>query len=103
MFAESDNVIIRFVMALQQITVTEAARNFSDLINRIHYRGESAMLIKGTRPMVRMLPARQPKTGAELAAIWPTLPHLTPSEAAHMEADILAAQRNLRPLEAKWE
>jgi hypothetical protein len=28
-------------------TVTEASRNFSDLVSRVHYQGESTLLIKG--------------------------------------------------------
>ena len=31
-------------------SVTEAARNFSDLISRVHFRGESALLLKGGKP-----------------------------------------------------
>lgn len=89
-------------MALQQITVTEAARNFSELVNRIHYQGDSALLLKGGKPMVKMVPANRPKTGAELAALWPTLAHLTLGEAESFESDLLAARRTLRPLVSKW-
>lgn len=54
-----------------KITVTEAARGFSDLINRVFYRHESALLVKGGKPMARLLPVNPPaKTGGELAARW---------------------------------
>lgn len=44
----------------QQITVTAAARGFSDLINRVRYRGESAVLVKGGVPVARLLPFTEP-------------------------------------------
>lgn len=52
-------------------TVTEAARNFSDLINRIVYRGEVAILTRNGRPVARILPEgpRKP-TGRDLAEFW---------------------------------
>jgi antitoxin (DNA-binding transcriptional repressor) of toxin-antitoxin stability system len=90
-------------MKLRQITVTEAARNFSELVSRIHYQGNGALLLKGGKPMVKIVAARRTNTGAELAAIWPTLHHLSPADAALFEHDLLASRRKLRPLASKWE
>jgi antitoxin (DNA-binding transcriptional repressor) of toxin-antitoxin stability system len=90
-------------MGLKQITVTEAARNFSELVSRIHYQGDGALLVKGGKPMVRMVPARRPRTGGELAALWSSLAHLSPAEAAGLERDLLASRRKLRPLTSKWD
>ena len=90
-------------MKLRQITVTEAARNFSDLVSSIHYQGHGALLVKGGKPMVRMVPARRPRTGEELAALWPTLAHLTPAEAGSFERDLLASRGHLHPLASKWD
>ena len=33
------------------MTVTEAARNFSDLVNRVYYRGESTILTRNGVPV----------------------------------------------------
>lgn len=85
------------------VTVTEAARNFSDFVNRIHYRGESALLVKGGRPMVKVTPARQARTGADLAKRWSELPHLSHVEAEAFGRDIEAAQANLPSLKSKWD
>ena len=90
-------------MALREITVTEAARNFSELVSRIHYQGDSALLTKGGKPMVTMTSARRPKTGRELAALWPTLPHLSPAEAEGFERDLLASRRNVPPPAPRWD
>ena len=90
-------------MAMRRISVTDAARNFSDLVSSIHYRGESAILLKGGRPMVKMTPARRPKTGRDLARTWGSLPHLSPAEAERFEHDLGEARRSLPPLASKWD
>jgi antitoxin (DNA-binding transcriptional repressor) of toxin-antitoxin stability system len=89
--------------AMKTISVTEAARNFSDLVSSVHYRGETALLVKGGRPMVKISPARRAKTGRDLAALWPGLPRLTPAEATAFEHDLKAARRVLRPVKSKWD
>jgi len=83
---------------MRTLSVTLAARNFSDLISSVHYRGESALLLKGGRPMVRMVPARPPRTGRELAALWARLPRLSPAEAEAMARDLADARAALRPI-----
>ena len=83
---------------MRTLSVTEAARNFSDLVSRVHYRGESALLLKGGRPMVRVVPARSPRTGRERAALWPRLPQLSPAEADAMARDLADARAALRPV-----
>ena len=88
---------------MKTVSVTDAARNFSDFVSRVHYQGESALLVKGGRPMVKVTPARRIKTGRELAALWPKLPHLSPAEAAALECDLAEARRRLRPLHSKWD
>jgi prevent-host-death family protein len=87
---------------MNRISVTEASRHFSDLVNRAYYGGESALLIKGGRPVAKIVPARQARTGRDLAARWPNLPHL---DAAGLEAfaeDVDAARRALLPVKSKW-
>jgi antitoxin (DNA-binding transcriptional repressor) of toxin-antitoxin stability system len=88
---------------MKTITVTEASRNFSDLVSRVHYQGESTLLVKGGRPMVKMTAARRVKTGRHLAAFWPDLPHLNRKDAESFGRDIEAARRNLPALKSKWD
>lgn len=38
------------------ITSTKAARNFSDILNRVAYRGESFVVERGGRPVCRIVP-----------------------------------------------
>jgi antitoxin (DNA-binding transcriptional repressor) of toxin-antitoxin stability system len=52
------------------ITVTEAARNFADCVNRAHYRNETFVLLKNGVPFARLVPEgeRVCCSGKQLAA-----------------------------------
>lgn len=51
-----------------RLSATEAARNFSEILNRIRYRGEEFVIERGGEAVCRMLPARPYRiTLAELA------------------------------------
>jgi len=43
-----------------KVSATEAVRTFSDLLNRIRYRGEEFVVERGGQPVCRMTPAVQP-------------------------------------------
>ena len=60
-------------MSENTITVTEAARNFADCVNRAHYQNQSFVLLKNGVPFARLVPAGEPichgsRCGAEFAA-----------------------------------
>jgi prevent-host-death family protein len=56
-------------MKEQAISVTEAARNFADCINRARYQGTTFVLHKNGVPVARIVPeSNKPRTGRELAA-----------------------------------
>jgi prevent-host-death family protein len=88
---------------MRSITVTEAARGFSDLISRVRYGGESALLTKGGKPVARIVPVRRPRTGRELADAWAGLPHLDLAAAAAFERDLSDARRSLPPVKSRWD
>jgi antitoxin (DNA-binding transcriptional repressor) of toxin-antitoxin stability system len=86
------------------LSVTEAARGFADVINRIVYRGESAVLMRGGKPVAKIIPVPQTgKTGRELAALWPTLAHLSPEEAEVLAHEIESARASLPQPVNKWD
>lgn len=88
----------------QTLSVTEAARGFSDLVNRVRYRGESATLTKNGRPVARLIPVDSPPiTGAELAKRWKPGTHLTPEEAGNFARDIKKGLRSLKPYVSPWD
>jgi antitoxin (DNA-binding transcriptional repressor) of toxin-antitoxin stability system len=56
-------------MSTKAISVTEAARNFADCVNRAHYQGTTFVLHKNGVPVARLVPEeRKPRTGREIAA-----------------------------------
>ena len=46
-------------MSEKSISVTEAARNFSDCINRARYQGTTFIIHKGGKPVARIVPTEQ--------------------------------------------
>jgi prevent-host-death family protein len=88
----------------QILSVTEAARGFSDLINRVHYRGESAVLTKNGRAVARIVPTGPPPiTGAELARRWKERPQLSSKEAEAFARDIEEGRRFFKPYVSPWD
>lgn len=88
---------------MKTVTVTDAARNFSDFINRVYYQGESALLVKGGRPMVKVTPAHRSNTAAELAELWPTFAHLSVTEAGLLADELETARSRLPTPTSQWD
>ena len=45
---------------MERISVTQAARQFSDLLNRVFYQGASFELERNNKVIARLLPANAP-------------------------------------------
>jgi prevent-host-death family protein len=58
------NLIIRYPSCMRTITATEASRHFSDLLDAVE-RGETVTVMRGSRPIAEIGPARR-RTGADL-------------------------------------
>ena len=58
-----------------RISATEAVRSFSELLNRVRYRGESFLVERGGRPICEITPAGPAKfSGAEFVTLLRSLP-----------------------------
>jgi prevent-host-death family protein len=95
-------------MSEKAISVTEAARNFADCINRVHYQGTTFILHKNGAPVARIVPeeTRKPKSGRELAAALREGlkdAHLGKQEATAFLRDLRRARKNLPPVVDKWQ
>jgi antitoxin (DNA-binding transcriptional repressor) of toxin-antitoxin stability system len=94
-------------MINKAISVTEAARNFADCINRVHYQGASFVLHKNGSPVARIVPdERKPITGKDLAAaigIALRDAHVGEDEATAWLHDLEEARRTLQPTVSKWQ
>jgi prevent-host-death family protein len=94
-------------MSTKAISVTEAARNFADCINRARYQGTTFVLHKNGVPVARIVPEEQkPRTGREIAvALRVALKdvHLGEEEATAWLYDLEEARKNLIPAVDKWQ
>ena len=84
------------------ITVTEAARNFADCVNRAHYQNMSFVLLKNGKPFARLGPDHEKVcTGRDLAeAVGKAA--LSNDEARAWHKDIAAARKKLTVPRDKW-
>ena len=58
-----------------EISASEAARSFSEIMNRVRYRGESFIVERGGKPICEIVPARpQSFSGAQLVHLLRELP-----------------------------
>lgn len=80
---------------VQTLSVTEMARHFAEYINRVAYRGECFVLVRGKKPMAELRPLPAGKRLEELPALLASLPHLSPTEATQFADDLTAAREAL--------
>jgi len=74
-------------------SVTEVARNFAEYINRVAFRGERFILMRGRRPVAELRPVPSGMRLGELPELLASLPRLGAEEAGAL-ADDLATARN---------
>lgn len=85
------------------LSVTEAARGFSDLVNRIRYRRETAVLSKGGKAVARMIPMNDGVPARDLAKAWVKIPRLGYEEAAALASELQASLESLQTPGSKWD
>ena len=84
------------------ITVTEAARNFADCVNRVHYQQISFVLLKNGKAFARLVPESEKVcTGRELAAVVEKA-ELSPGEARAWHEELVESKKRLTAPGAKW-
>lgn len=54
---------------MYKVSATWAARNLSDLINRVRYRSEEFLIERGGEPVCKLVPAVPVCTGQKLGAV----------------------------------
>jgi antitoxin (DNA-binding transcriptional repressor) of toxin-antitoxin stability system len=84
------------------ISVTEAARNFADCVNRAHYQNITFVLLKNGSPFARLVPDDEKVcVGRELAeALAKT--ELPDDEARAWHRDLQAARKALKAPVDRW-
>jgi antitoxin (DNA-binding transcriptional repressor) of toxin-antitoxin stability system len=83
------------------LSATEAARNFSELLNRVRYRGERFLIERGGVTIGELRPAGPVSfTGRDLLALLRSLPSVDASFFDDVEE---AARHQPRVPETPWE
>jgi antitoxin (DNA-binding transcriptional repressor) of toxin-antitoxin stability system len=89
-------------MKKTSISVTEAARNFADCVNRAHYQKVTFVLLKNGKPFARLVPDNERVcVGRELADALANT-ELSQSEARAWLRDLRAARKTLSAPVDKW-
>ena len=84
------------------ISVTEAARNFADCVNRAHYQNVTFVLLKNGTPFARLTPDNEKVcTGRALAEALDNV-RLSENEAKAWRRDLQAARKKLKDPVDKW-
>jgi antitoxin (DNA-binding transcriptional repressor) of toxin-antitoxin stability system len=84
------------------ISVTEAARNFADCVNRAHYQNVTFVLLRSGSPVARIVPdSEKVCTGKDLAFAVASA-KLPTDEAREWARDLRNARTGLKPLHDKW-
>jgi antitoxin (DNA-binding transcriptional repressor) of toxin-antitoxin stability system len=84
------------------ISVTDAARNFADCVNRAHYQNVTFVLLKGGSPVARLVPDNEKVcTGRDLASALASV-KLSSEEALAWNRDLRSARNHLKPVADKW-
>lgn len=89
-------------MKKEFVSVTEAARNFADCVNRARYQNVTFVLLKNGSPVARLVPESEKVcTGPELAEILKQV-DLPEDEARAWHRDLMAARKTLKPPKDRW-
>ncbi len=76
------------------VSVTEIARHFSEYLNRVSYRGESFLLVRGKKILAELHPAPQGRRLGDLPALFKALPRLDPKDAEALGKDVREIRKN---------
>ena len=76
-------------------SVTEVSRNFADFINRVLYRGEEFVLVRGRKPVAELRPVPHGRKLGELPELMKSLPRLAPGDADAFDRDLAAMRREV--------
>lgn len=100
----ADNHIIRQYDSVPKtiITVTEAARNFADCVNRSHYQDVTFVLLKNGSPFARLVPdSEKVCLGRDLSEALVDA-QLSTDDAKAWRRDVQAVRKTLKPPGDKW-
>ncbi|CAN5895396.1 hypothetical protein BH24DEI2_BH24DEI2_04820 [soil metagenome] len=89
---------------MERINVTQAARNFSDLLNRVYYQGISVELERNNKVIARIVPAEPTSKlqAKDLPAFLASLPDFG-DDAEAFARDVMSVRTSFPPEKEPWE
>jgi antitoxin (DNA-binding transcriptional repressor) of toxin-antitoxin stability system len=84
------------------VSSTEVSRHFSDYLNRVAYKGEHFILLRGKKVLAELKPAPRGRRLGDLPSLFASLPHLPKEEAEAFLKDLKKAELTKRPLRSRW-
>lgn len=75
--------------------MTEAVRRFADFVNRVAYRGERFVLVRGGREVAELRPVASGRPLRELPDLLASLPALDPADAGAFASDLELAREEV--------
>ncbi len=90
---------------IQKLSITDLARNFSDYINRVFYKRERFVVIKGNRPVAELRPIPEVQTLGDLLSMFDQTNMLSDEEAKSFAKDLDSSRNdfNAAPLRDPWD
>jgi len=90
-------------MRKTRISVTDAARNFADCVNRAHYQNVTFVLLKNGSPFAQLTPDNEKICRGFDLALALDQTELSDNEAKAWRRDLQAARKNLKVPTDKWQ
>lgn len=89
---------------ISHLSITDLVRNFSDYINRVFYRRERFVVLKGNRPVAELRPVPEARTLGDLLDMLDQIPRLSEEEASSFSDDLadVRAEFNDNTLRDPW-
>ncbi len=88
----------------RSLSVTEAARHFSDLVNRTWYRGETTLLMRSGEAVAKVAPVGGGVvTGRDWVAKWRKAPHLSAKDAEEFAIAVKSSRARLSAPARRWD
>ncbi|HVC91817.1 MAG TPA: hypothetical protein VND66_14475 [Acidobacteriaceae bacterium] len=85
------------------ISVTEAARNFADCVNRVRYQNVTFVLLRNGSPVARLAPDHEKTCTGRMLAEALAKVKLPDEEARTWRRDLRTARKTLKPPADKWK
>jgi antitoxin (DNA-binding transcriptional repressor) of toxin-antitoxin stability system len=90
---------------MTRISATQAARQFSDLLNRVHYQGTRLEIERGNEVIAQIIPVA-PSGRLNIATLnqhWSRLPRLEPDDVVAFEETLQELRQSLPLPDSIWE